>query len=71
MKLLRMMLGGILISMGILLTVLPGSILFLLAGLILVSIDYKPARKLLALIQKSLTKAAVQLDRFLLKRKYR
>ncbi len=71
MKLLRLMLGGILIFASILLTVLPGSILLLLAGLVLISIDYKPARKFLALIQKSLTKAARQLDRFLLKRKYR
>ena len=65
------MLGGLLILAGILLTILPGSTLLILAGLILISVDYQYPRKLLGKVQKSMGTASRKLDRLLLKRKYR
>lgn len=61
-KALRTIAGGFLVAVGVIFTILPGSILFVLAGLILLSMDYPKARVLLAMAQKSARKGAVKLD---------
>lgn len=71
MKIIRTVLGSLLIVAGIVLTILPGSTLFILAGLVLISIDYKYPRKFLGKVQKSASKASRKMDSFLLSRKYR
>ena len=71
MKIIRSMLGVLLILAGILLTILPGSTVLILAGLALISVDYQYPRKLLGKVQKSMGTASRKLDRLLLRRKYR
>jgi hypothetical protein len=71
MKFIRSLLGGVLVLLGIVLTILPGSTILILAGLVLISIDYKYPRAKLRILQKSLGRASRKLDRFLLKRKFR
>ena len=44
MRILRLTLGAILFAGGIVLTLLPGSILFVIAGLVLLSYDWPRAR---------------------------
>ena len=71
MRYIRSILGGLLVIAGVIFTILPGSSLFVLLGLVLISVDYKPARQLLARIQKAMSISARKLDSFLHKRKYR
>jgi DNA-binding protein Fis len=59
------------ITIGIVFAILPGSILFLIGGLMLLSMDYPMARKWLKVSQNNLSRAARSLDRALLRRKLR
>lgn len=70
MKTLRMTLGGFMVAFGVILFILPGSILALIGGLLLLSYDWLPARKWLKVCQNSMSKSARFLDSFLYKRKY-
>ncbi|GFD69767.1 hypothetical protein KUL106_30300 [Alteromonas sp. KUL106] len=56
---------------GIILTLLPGSILFVVAGLVLLSYDWPRARGWLKYSQRTMTSGARKVDRFLLLRKLR
>ncbi len=71
MKYIRITVGSLLVILGLILTIIPGSSFILLAGLVLVSVDYTPARKLLVAIQKSMSLGARKIDKLLLRRKYR
>lgn len=67
----RITIGGLLAIMGVVLFILPGSILLLLSGLLLLSYDLPQARGWLRHCQNAMTQGARKLDRFLLKRKMR
>ena len=69
MKNIRITLGSLLALMGVFLFIVPGSSLFLLLGLILLSYDVPKARHWLTMCQNSMSKSARRLDRFLLRRK--
>jgi hypothetical protein len=69
MKIFRLTLGGLLLTAGILLTLLPGSILLLIGGLMLLSYDWPRARGWLKLSQTAMSNSARKLDRFMLLRK--
>ena len=56
---------------GIVLTLLPGSILLVVGGLVLLSYDWPRARNWLKYSQKTMTNGARRIDRFLLMRKLR
>lgn len=71
MKVLRLTFGGLLFVTGIIFTILPGSILLVLGGLMLLSYDWPRARGWLAFFQKSMAGSARKLDRMLLNRKLR
>jgi uncharacterized protein YqgC (DUF456 family) len=71
MRQLKVILGMVLCIIGVVLTILPGSTLLVLAGLMLLSTEYTPARKLLKWVQRSMSRSAVKLDRYLLNRKMR
>ncbi|WP_159495351.1 PGPGW domain-containing protein [Alteromonas sp. KUL106] len=71
MRILRLTLGAILFLGGIILTLLPGSILFVVAGLVLLSYDWPRARGWLKYSQRTMTSGARKVDRFLLLRKLR
>lgn len=71
MKFVRTLIGSALLIAGIIFTILPGSILFVLAGLVLLSMDYPRVRKMLRFAQNKASLGARRLDAFLLKRKYR
>lgn len=71
MRILRLTLGAILFAGGIVLTLLPGSILFVVAGLVLLSYDWPRARRWLKYSQRTMTFGARKIDRFLLMRKLR
>lgn len=71
MRHLKVILGMVLCIIGVVLTILPGSTLLVLAGLMLLSTEYTPARKLLKWVQRSMSQSAVKLDRYLLNRKMR
>ena len=71
MKLLRTMTGATLVILGIVFTIIPGSSLFVLGGLVLLSIDFPIAKRLLSKVQSAMSLAARKLDLFLLKRKYK
>lgn len=71
MRILRLTLGAILFAGGIVLTLLPGSILFVIAGLVLLSYDWPRARGWLKYSQRTMTLSARKIDRFLLTRKLR
>ena len=71
MRILRLTLGAILFLGGIVLTLLPGSILFVVAGLVLLSYDWPRARGWLKYSQRTMTSGARKVDRFLLLRKLR
>ncbi|MEP4892078.1 MAG: tellurium resistance protein TerC [Aliiglaciecola sp.] len=70
-KTIRITLGALLSAVGIVFAILPGSILFLISGLVLLSYDIPFARKCLQKCQNSLAVNARRLDRYLLNRKYR
>jgi len=65
----RTVLGTTLVVVGIVFTILPGSILLVLGGLIMLSVDNPKARKLLAMAQSSMSKSARRLDAVMVKRK--
>ncbi|NDV91653.1 tellurium resistance protein TerC [Alteromonas sp. 345S023] len=69
MKIIRLTLGGLLLIAGILLTLLPGSILLLIGGLMLLSYDWPRARGWLKFSQATMRNSARKLDRFMLLRK--
>ncbi len=71
MKLVRSIVGVTLIVLGILFTILPGSILFVLGGLVLLSMDHPPARRFLGLIQRQMSVASKKLDMYFHRRKYK
>jgi hypothetical protein len=69
MKALRLTFGALLLVSGIILTLLPGSILLVISGLVLLSYDWPRARGWLKISQKSMVYGAKKLDRFMLMRK--
>ena len=71
MRIVRLTLGAILFVGGIVLTLLPGSILLVVGGLVLLSYDWPKARNWLKYSQKAMTTGARKIDRFLLMRKVR
>ncbi|WP_284216542.1 tellurium resistance protein TerC [Agaribacter marinus] len=71
MKLVRTISGILLIAFSVIFSILPGSILFTLAGLVLLSIDYLAPRKLLRFTQKKMSTTARKADAWLFARKYR
>ncbi|WP_333970229.1 PGPGW domain-containing protein [Alteromonas mediterranea] len=71
MRIVRLTLGAILFIGGIVLMLLPGSILLVVGGLMLLSYDWPRARGWLKYIQKTMTTGARKIDRFLLMRRLR
>ncbi|MCW8090216.1 PGPGW domain-containing protein [Alteromonas sp. ASW11-130] len=71
MKIVRTIIGGALVLSGIVLTIVPGSTLFILAGLVLLSVDFPRARSWLKHCQTGMSNGARKLDRYLLARKLR
>ncbi len=71
MRIIRLTLGAVLFISGLVLTLLPGSILLVLGGLMLLSYDWPRARHWLKYSQRSMTAGARKIDRFLLLRKMR
>lgn len=71
MKYIRLSVGGLLVVTGILLTIIPGSTLIVIAGLLLLSYDWPRARGWLQFCQSSMSGGARKLDRVLLARKLR
>nr|WP_276310706.1 PGPGW domain-containing protein [Alteromonas sediminis] len=65
----RTVAGTIMVAVGIVFTVLPGSILLVIGGLMLLSVDYPKARRLLAMAQRSMSRGARRLDAALTRRK--
>ncbi|MEG3768117.1 PGPGW domain-containing protein [Alteromonas sp. 14N.309.X.WAT.G.H12] len=70
-KPLRITLGAILALAGVVLTVIPGSTLLVLAGLVVLSYDIPRARIWLKRVQTGMQRGARKLDNFLLARKLR
>lgn len=70
-KIIRTTLGVLGILIGTVFAILPGSILFLLAGLFLLSFDFPIARKWLKKCQDGMSVGAKKLDRMILNRKLR
>lgn len=71
MRKIRLLGGAVLLVAGIILTLLPGSIVLVLAGLMLLSVDWPPARRYLTRCQRGMAGSARRLDRYLLLRKMR
>lgn len=71
MKLLRLTLGGLLFVAGIVFTIIPGSILLVISGLVLLSYDWPRARSWLVWFQRSTARSARRIDAWLLARKLR
>ena len=71
MKKIRLTIGGILVAGGVIFAILPGSILFLLSGLVLLSYDWPRARGWLKRCQNTMSHSARKIDRYLLARKLR
>jgi drug/metabolite transporter (DMT)-like permease len=71
MKLVRAIAGATLVIVGIVFTLIPGSILFVLGGLVLLSMDFLFARRFLNKVQRTMSRIANKLDLFLLNRKYK
>ncbi|NVK57844.1 MAG: tellurium resistance protein TerC [Alteromonadaceae bacterium] len=70
-KVFRLTLGAVLFTGGLLLTLLPGSILLVLGGLLLMSYDWPRARNWLLFFQRQMSRSARRLDQILLNRKLR
>ncbi|MAJ69385.1 MAG: PGPGW domain-containing protein [Pseudomonadota bacterium] len=68
-KTIRLSLGAILFLTGIVLTLLPGSILLVIGGLMLLSYDWPRARSWLRFFQNQMARSARRLDQLLLNRK--
>ena len=71
MKIIRLSAAVLCLLIGTVGFILPGSFLFLLAGLMLLSVDYPSARQWLKKSQRSASIGARKLDALLLKRKFR
>ena len=71
MRIVRLTMGALLFISGIVLTLLPGSILLVIGGVMLLSYDWPRARGWLKFSQKSMAHGARKIDRFLLMRKLR
>lgn len=67
----RLTLGVIGVLIGTVFFILPGSILFLIMGLLLLSFDVPVARKWLKKSQRLMSDGAYKLDKYLLKRRFR
>ena len=65
-KSVRTVTGITLCLVGIIFTIIPGSILFVLAGLFLLSYDYPLARKWLTKCQNMMASGARKLDKWLI-----
>jgi len=70
-KKLRIALGGLLAIFGVVFFILPGSILVLLAGLLMLSYDVPKARDWLRTCQKVMSKSASKLDKLILDKRLR
>ncbi|GAB5381003.1 MAG: hypothetical protein Alis3KO_17870 [Aliiglaciecola sp.] len=70
-KVIRVTLGVLGVLVGTVFAILPGSILFLLGGLVLLSVDFPVARKWLKKCQDGMSMGAKKLDRMILNRKLR
>jgi hypothetical protein len=70
-KSIRIGLGSLLVAFGIIFFILPGSILFLLIGLTVLSYDVPRARGWLRACQNSAARGARKLDKIILHRKLR
>jgi hypothetical protein len=68
-KQIRISLGALLVTAGIVFFIIPGSMLFVLLGLAILSCDLPHARSWLKTCQKSMSRSARKLDSFLLNRK--
>jgi uncharacterized membrane protein YbaN (DUF454 family) len=63
--------GGLLTLLGLIFVVLPGpSFIFLIPGLMILSLEYPQAKKWLRVAQKMMKKSAQWLDKQFSKRKY-
>ena len=71
MKLIRAIAGATLVVVGVVFTIIPGSILLVLGGLVLLSMDFIFARRFLNKAQQTMSRLARKLDLFLLNRKYK
>lgn len=70
-KHLRISIGALLLAVGIILFILPGSLLFVLLGLAILSYDLPRARSWLRTCQLGMSRSARKLDSLLLNRKFR
>lgn len=70
-KTFRIGLGTIMVAAGVIFFILPGSILFLLGGLLMLSYDVPRARNWLKVCQNNMATGARKLDRYILHRKLR
>ncbi len=70
-KKLRIALGGLLAIFGVVFFILPGSILVLLVGLLMLSYDVPKARDWLRTCQKVMSKSASKLDKLILDKRLR
>ena len=70
-KVFRITLGALLAVAGVVLTIIPGSSLLVLVGLVVLSYDVPKARVWLKVVQGSMQRGAKKLDTFLLARKLR
>ena len=70
-KVFRITFGALLAIAGVVLTIIPGSSLLVLVGLVVLSYDVPKARVWLKVVQGSMQRGAKKLDTFLLARKLR
>lgn len=70
-KTFRISIGSIMVAAGVIFFILPGSIIFLLGGLLMLSYDVPRARVWLRMCQNSMATGARKLDRIMLKRRLR
>lgn len=71
MRLLRIVIGAVLVLFGLIFFILPGTLLLLMAGLLLLSMEWPLARGVLTRCQHNLDSGARRLDRYLLARRLR
>tara|TARA_R110000744_G_scaffold12705_5_gene37566 strand:+ start:916 stop:1134 length:219 start_codon:yes stop_codon:yes gene_type:complete len=70
-KQIRIGFGALLLLAGIVLFIIPGSMLLVLAGLLQLSVDVPLARTWLKRCQSTMSRSSAKLDRLLLNRKLR
>jgi drug/metabolite transporter (DMT)-like permease len=68
-KTVRTIAGASLVVVGVVFTIIPGSILLVIAGLFILSYDYAIARRWLKVSQDLFSQGARKLDRWLLNRR--